>query len=132
MVEEKKINRYELVNFSTKKLERDTKLWRYLTFEKFEWLLKNSKLWHTRLDSLGDKFEGSYTKPRIASRMERPGHLITGRVEEIVTPRDSLRSILEQRTMSHLYTEYATCWHASAHESDGCGSSTRLKALALR
>ncbi len=37
------------------------KVWRYMDLPKFIWLLKHSQLYMSRLDRLGDPYEGSLT-----------------------------------------------------------------------
>ena len=54
--------RYYPFKGSSKDITGDTLLWRYMSFEKFCWLLETSKLYHARLDQFEDPFEGSVTK----------------------------------------------------------------------
>jgi hypothetical protein len=51
--------------------DENIKIWRYLDFTKFVYLLENNALFFTRADKFGDKFEGSYPKLTIKSRKER-------------------------------------------------------------
>jgi len=53
--------RYQIFRGSSDDITRQTSLWRYMTFEKFCWLVEKSALYHTRLDQLGDPFEGAVT-----------------------------------------------------------------------
>jgi hypothetical protein len=108
-MEKHKPIRYDIVSFSTRPIEITTKLWRYLTLDKFIWLLEKSQLWHTRLDLLGDPFEGSYTKTYVQMRNtgKLPNHLKTGLPSEIEA----------ERNEAGIYSKFVTCWHESAHES---------------
>src|SRR6266436_337837 len=96
--------RYQRFDSTNHPILSDTKLWRYLTLEKFAWLLEKSKLYHTRLDLLGDPFEGSVTKPYVRKRDagQLPKHLHTDFPEH--------EPILHKRW---LYSRFVTCWHAS-------------------
>lgn len=107
MAEDDQANRYQLASASTRRIEVSTKLWRYLTFEKFAWLLEKSKLYHTRLDFLGDPFEGSHTAAYVRKRdsgeeVRRIGHTA-----------ESEREIGQ----AGVYSKFATCWHESQYES---------------
>jgi hypothetical protein len=89
-----------------KPMPRSQKLWRYLSFEKFAWLLETSKLHHTRLDLLGDPFEGSVTRPYARKRDAAEG--------EIASAQARIERLGRQM---HVFFSYATCWHASSFES---------------
>lgn len=49
-------------------LNDDTKIWRYIDFTKFVSLIDSKKLYFSRADRLGDKFEGSFTKLNVKNR----------------------------------------------------------------
>lgn len=102
-------SRYTLASCSTRDYDGSTKLWRYLTFEKFAWLLEKSKLWHTRLDFLGDPFEGSFTKmyADLRDTGKLPTYLQCG------LPPETEKS----RNRATPYSYFATCWYESAYES---------------
>ena len=104
------MNRYLLTNSTIRPINDDTRLWRYLTFEKFAWLFEKSQLYHTRLDLLGDPFEGSLTKVYVQQRNagQLPEYLRTGLSPE----RESALN------KANVYSNFATCWHASAHEKE--------------
>jgi hypothetical protein len=53
--------RYFVVSSTDHPISDKSRLWRYLTFEKFCWLLEKAQLYHARLDKLGDPFEGTVT-----------------------------------------------------------------------
>src|SRR5687767_3574434 len=60
--------RYFLFTSEGNPITRGTEISRYLTFEKFVWLLEKSALYHARLDTLGDPFEGAVTTPYADKR----------------------------------------------------------------
>ncbi|MGA3285198.1 MAG: hypothetical protein ABSD57_12180 [Verrucomicrobiota bacterium] len=78
-----------------------------MTFEKFCWLLEKSALYHTRLDQLGDPFEGAITD--AYARMRN-----TGEIEPYFSSKEYEPWIFK----SGRFHQFATCWHASEHESD--------------
>jgi hypothetical protein len=43
----------------------NTKIWRFMSFHKFVSMVTNGSLYFSRLDKLGDPFEGLYTNARI-------------------------------------------------------------------
>jgi hypothetical protein len=51
--------------------DENTRIWRYLDFTKFVYLLQNEALFFARADKFGDKFEGSFPKITIQSREEK-------------------------------------------------------------
>lgn len=103
------LNRYLLASASTREINLSDKLWRYLTFEKFMWLLETSKLWHARLDQLGDPFEGSYPTGYVQMRDagQLPSYLQRG------IPAEMEKEI----NRADIYNHFATCWYASERES---------------
>lgn len=71
-------------------LDENTKIWRYLKYDFFEFLLKEGKLWFSRVDRFDDKFEGWYPET------------------------DEYRHAIFEMYKSHTY---ANCWHKKNHES---------------
>src|SRR5664280_293378 len=104
------LNRYLLTNSKIHPISEKTRLWRYLTFEKFVWLLEKAKLYHTRLDLLGDPFEGSLTKVYV--RQRDAGQLPQTRQSGLSPEQERIRN------KADLYSKFATCWHASPHETE--------------
>ena len=99
--------RYQGFKGSSSDITRQTPLWRYMTFEKFCWLVEKSALYHTRLDQLDDPFEGavtnSYARQRDAGAIE---------------PYFSLKEYEPWTFKGLRLRQFATCWHASEYESD--------------
>lgn len=71
-------------------LDENTKIWRYLKYDHFEFLLKERKLWFSQVDKFGDKFEGWSPKT------------------------DEKRHALFEMYKRHTYVN---CWHKKNHES---------------
>jgi len=105
---ESRTPQYQLFSSTEHPISRESRLWRYLTFEKFVWLLEKSKLYHSRLDLLGDPFEGSVTRAYVRKRDagQLPKHLQTAFPEYEATE--------HKRWM---YSRFVTSWYASPHES---------------
>lgn len=101
--------RYQLGTASIRRYEKSTKLWRYLTFDKFAWLLDTGKLWHARLDQLGDPFEGSFPKGHVQKR--DAGQLLETR--QPLSPEND-----KWNNKAVPYSHFATCWYASPHETE--------------
>jgi hypothetical protein len=55
-----------IVRAMTMTIQPDTKVWRYMSFAKFFWLLQNKQLWFPSLDILDDKWEGVLTSEQIS------------------------------------------------------------------
>ena len=81
-----------------------------MDFTKYVSLLESSALYFSRLDQLGDNFEGSITVATKKS-LDSPD----------VALRDDLRAAMQSQTTSLRHTiregTYVNCWHMSEHES---------------
>jgi hypothetical protein len=92
----------------------DNKVWRYMTFGRFVWMLVRKRLWLSRCDLLSDRWEGRVSASTLAAM------LADGRVYEP----DQLAGIIEiERTRN-----FVSCWTLAEHESDAlwriyCGVS---------
>jgi hypothetical protein len=107
MKDEIRSGRYQPFGGSSKDITSKTLLWRYVTFEKFCWMVETSKLFHTRLDQFNDAFEGAVTYEYARLRDSGAIKSFIGRKE------------LEPWTLKTLRLRSdATCWHASECESD--------------
>jgi hypothetical protein len=94
---------------------------RYMTYDKFEWMLRTKSLFFCRADRFADQLEGHYTKanPSIEERW------VAHQIENCgfgagPGPEDSLR--LQYRQMLACVDEdkqetFVNCWHMSEHES---------------
>jgi hypothetical protein len=106
-MDEIKAGRYQLFKGSSNEISRHSRLWRYMTFEKFCWLIETSQLYHARLDKFDDPFEGAVTHAYARLRD-------TGAIE----PYFSLKEFEPKIIRLLRFHNYAACWHASEHESD--------------
>ena len=87
---------------------RQVKVWRYMDLAKFIWLLREKKLFLSRLDKLSDQYEGSLTIRTILG---------------ISTFLKNHRSKTGWDELSKMYrqnrgTTFVCCWHANEHESE--------------
>ena len=97
------------------------KVWRYMDLPKFIWLLRHSQLYMSRLDRLGDPYEGSLTSKTIEG------------IELFLRERGAKEGWAK---MSEFYrkgqaTTYACCWHMNEQESEAmwrlyCGEAHGL------
>jgi hypothetical protein len=100
-------HRYQLFGGSSRDITPQTPLWRYMTFEKFCWLVEKSSLYHARLDQFGDPFECAVTERYARQRDTRD--LALGQ---------NYRDATLWMAKSMRFRYFATCWHASEYESD--------------
>lgn len=94
---------------SCEKLDKNTKIWRYLKYDHFEFLLKERKLWFSQVNKFDDKFEGWYPET------------------------DKYRHALFNEFKKHTY---ANCWHKKNHESflmwEVYGNDNNNKGIAIQ
>lgn len=95
-------------------LPPDAVLWRYMDFPKFVSMLKESALWFSRADLLGDPLEGSFTQAREIERQRLLADPPDGRTRKELEDvfRHNTRITSEGRRMV-----YINCWHRGSHES---------------
>ncbi len=94
------------------------RVWRYMDLAKFVWLLKEKRLFMSRLDQLADRYEGSLTAKTIEG------------IDEFLRQHGSTDGWAQ---MSELYranqtTTFVCCWHANEQESEAmwrlyCGAA---------
>ncbi|HUU16888.1 MAG TPA: DUF2971 domain-containing protein [Sedimentisphaerales bacterium] len=90
--------------------DENTKVWRYLDFTKFVSLIDKKALFFSIADSLGDPFEGSYSKANIKLRPT---------VYKCI-PKNSLDKIQKQtEVLSKEIRKFTVinCWHMNEYES---------------
>ncbi len=90
------------------------KMWRYMTFSRFLWLLQRKQLWLSRADLLGDPWEMALAGDQLQHVIQRhpPPHLpLNGEPIESAMER-AMRIIPQWRR-----TTFVNCWRASEHES---------------
>jgi hypothetical protein len=86
----------------------NAKVWRYMDLPKFIWLLKHDKLYVTRLDRLGDPYEGSLTANTIK------GIDLFLRQRGVKDGWAGMSKFYRQNQA----TTYACCWHMNRQESE--------------
>ena len=94
-------------------IQSNTKVWRYMDFSKFVWLLQNEALWLARSDLLGDPWEVSLSSEQPQLMIDR--HPIT----PLNKPRgESAIERAERIINKWRKSTYINCWNMSAHESN--------------
>lgn len=101
------------------------KMWRYMTFSRFLWLLQRKQLWLSRADLLGDPWEMALAGNQLQHVIQRhppPQLPLNGEPHE--TPMERAMRIIPQWRK----TTFVNCWRASEHESHAlwriyCGAS---------
>lgn len=90
------------------------KVWRYLTFARFVWLLQKKKLWLSRSDLLGDPWEITLTGNQFEHVIRRhpPTTLPLPKVMPETAMERSQRIIKLWRRQT-----FVNCWSVSEHES---------------
>jgi hypothetical protein len=92
-------------------MDDDQKVWRYMSFARFMWMLQRRLLWLSRADKLEDPWELAITGEEISYLYGRAP--ITPLGSEGETPLERTKRIMEQwRT-----TTFVNCWCALNHES---------------
>ena len=91
----------------------DAILWRYTDFTKFVSLLDNEALFFSRLDKLGDPFEGSVSK---INQILRPQWLHDGGVSPEQIP-EKIESFSKGKR-EHISRLLVNCWHENDSESE--------------
>ena len=88
------------------------KVWRYMNFARFVWLLQHKQLWMSRIDLLGDPWELTLAGEQLnrAIRM----HPITPVGE---APREDAVSRAGRIVKDWRRRTFVSCWSASDHES---------------
>src|SRR5690242_5783539 len=106
--------------------ESTQKVWRYMSFSRFVWLLQRNQLWLARADTLGDPWEitlaGEQLQRVIARHPPTQPPFRKGETHE--TAMERVRRIIprwRQKT-------FINCWASSEHESHAlwrvyCGAS---------
>lgn len=86
------------------------KVWRYLDFSKFVFMLQTGSLYFTRIDCFDDPFEGSWPRKYVDSMNEF--YRSAGVVRTLETKERGVWSIARRKQM------LASCWHLSDYESE--------------
>jgi hypothetical protein len=102
--------------------DQNISVWRYMDLSKFVWMIQRNALFFCRSDSMGDPFEGHYTKA-IADQEEE--YINTLRANNAFTSvahnLDIAREVFRQKAMElpkQLKQKYfVSCWHMNEEES---------------
>jgi hypothetical protein len=107
--------------------DQNLSLWRYMDLSKFVWMLQRRALYFCRLDSLGDPYEGHYTRPMPSQEDDFVRQLESiiraNSKEQDKSPdfeqklRDGFRMMLKTALDDKLNL-YVSCWHGNTKESD--------------
>lgn len=91
------------------------KIWRYTDLPKLIAFLETRSLYFARADTLGDRYEGAWTRTNIAARE----HLIRQITADTKAkqPLESVRRQFISTTHLARETTYINCWHGGAAES---------------
>ena len=92
----------------------EEKVWRYMSFSRFLWLLQKKQLWLTRADLLGDPWEISLAGDQLAHVISR--HPIAPLQSQHVTRETAIQRPDRIIRMWRRRT-FVSCWSASEHES---------------
>ena len=108
-----------------KPMANDAKVWRYMSFSRFIWLLQKKQLWLSRGDRLGDPWEISLAGNQLEHAISR--HPISP-ITERLRPRETAMQRSERINKLWRQRTFVSCWNASDHESHAlwriyCGSS---------
>lgn len=85
---------------------RSSRIWRYMDFTKYVWMLQNSALFFSRADLLGDPFEGSIS---VYNQTQYPAVYAD-------VPLDFLAKLSASRAAIPTWT-YVNSWHVNERES---------------
>lgn len=99
---------------SENEIDGKTKIWRYMSFSRFVWLLQKRQLWLSRADLLGDPWEISLAGDQLAHVIARHPPttlpLSPEKRETAMERSERIINIWRQQT-------FINCWSASEHES---------------
>ncbi len=94
------------------RLPPETKVWRYIRYSRFVWLLQKKQLWFSRADHLGDPWEISLAGDQLKHVISRHPMSPIGEPMRETALQRSERIINAWRRKT-----FINCWSASDHES---------------
>lgn len=90
------------------------RMWRYMTFSRFIWLLERKQLWLARADQLGDLWEMALAGDQLHRVIDRhPPPTLPLQAGLIETAMERARRVIGKWRK----TTFVNCWCASDHES---------------
>jgi len=90
----------------------ETKVWRYMSYARFVWLLQKKQLWLSRVDCLGDPWELTLAGDQLNHVISTAPISPVGELPRELPRLRSERVIKEWRQKT-----YVSCWSAQEHES---------------
>ncbi|MEP6576414.1 MAG: hypothetical protein ABJB85_08310, partial [Nitrososphaerota archaeon] len=93
----------------------NTIIWRFISFQKFVSMITNSSLYFTRLDKLGDPFEGLYSKARIQFDEKVYDSYDSSEASEYGK---SVMRWMHLDPYKQRRTSFVNCWHMSEYETE--------------
>jgi hypothetical protein len=103
-----------------KPADQSAVLWRYMGWEKFEWLLSNGRLYMPRADQLGDPLEGS--TPQGTLEFWRR-NVATSENDEHRRIAEHNRAFVSRMAEGYRNGYFVSCWHMNPYENNamwGC------------
>lgn len=91
------------------KPEPKVKIWRYMDFTKFVYMLEKGALFFPKIDSFNDPYEGSYSRGNLQIR-----NFVFSRAKK----KNEIDSLINEIETIRPYI-YANCWHMNDFESAG-------------
>jgi hypothetical protein len=93
------------------------KVWRYMSFSRFVWLLQKKRLWLSRADLLGDPWEISLAGNQLEHVIAR--HPITPITEYHLYEKKPETALQRSKRIIKMWRRqtFVCCWSASEHES---------------
>ena len=89
----------------------DAKIWRFMDFTKFVYLVDKNSLYFARVDKFEDAWEGAITKP-----MSQLRNNWVNRLHPYISNQFKKSFNLKKKPMAYQFT-YLNCWHINEYES---------------
>jgi hypothetical protein len=111
-------------------LERNVTIWRYMDWQKFEWLVTNRRLFMPSASHLGDPFEGTTPNGELEWWKREAAGTDTEENRQIIEYNRSFLSRMAEALRDHYYVG---CWHRNPHENNAMWRcyTTSPKAVAV-
>jgi len=97
-------------------LDLDKPIYRYMSVEKFLYLILEKRLWFTRCDKLGDPHEGSLPEKLVKYRNDRLDKQIVSDPTQLKEIQE-VKKIYERGSYASQLQKFASCWTMNAPES---------------
>ncbi len=89
-------------------LEPTTRVWRYLSFGKFVWMLQHKQLWLSKVERLDDKWE-------LMPLDQQLNYTINNRPDSLSA--EAATASIAKTVKTLRKNTFVSCWTASQHES---------------